>query len=81
MASYRAAVAAFRDLGLRWDEAMLAIEIAAVLGADDPEREAWIDRGREMMEALGARPFAGLLDSLLAGRGQVAGATPEAASG
>ncbi len=66
MAGYRAAAAAYRELGLRWDEALFAIEIARVLGAGDPEREGWIDHGREVLRSLGCRPYLVLLDRVVA---------------
>ena len=41
--------------GCAWDEARLGLEVAQVLGADDPEVAAWVERSRVVFARLGAR--------------------------
>jgi class 3 adenylate cyclase/tetratricopeptide (TPR) repeat protein len=68
MAGYRLAMTGFRDLGQRWDEALLGLEVAFILGVDDPERSAWADRTREIFNSLEAVPYLALLDRAVSGR-------------
>ena len=68
MVGYRTAMAGFHDLGLRWDEALLGLEVAFVLGMDDLERSGWAEQSRETMVSLGALPYLALLERALARR-------------
>ena len=79
LAGYRAAMATYRDLGLAWDEALLGLEAALVLGADDAEIAAWADRAQVVFAGLGARPMLALLDRATAS-GVPAAQTPVAES-
>ena len=65
-AGYRTALVAYRDLGLAWDEALLAQEAAWMLGVADPEIAGWVDAARGTFirpgggtHALAARPGRG----------------------
>jgi class 3 adenylate cyclase len=65
VAGYREAVAAYRQLGLEFDEAAAAVDLATLLPADEvalPDLAAVVARGRETLERLGARPFLARLD-------------------
>ena len=63
---YREALRAWRDLGLAWDEALCAIDMATLLGPGDPEvREAAAD-AREILVRLEAAPFVERLDAAMA---------------
>jgi class 3 adenylate cyclase/tetratricopeptide (TPR) repeat protein len=72
IAGYRAGAAAFRDLSLDWDEALLALQAASVLGPRMPEVDAWIDRGREVLQRLGATPILDQLERLAIGESAAA---------
>ena len=63
VAGYRAAIAAFRDLGLVWDEANLGLEATVLLSAADPEIGGWADASRETFLRIGAGSLATLLDT------------------
>jgi hypothetical protein len=63
VAGYRAAIAAFRDLGLAWDEANLGLEATVLLSAADPEIGSWADAARETFQRIGAGTLAALLDA------------------
>jgi tetratricopeptide (TPR) repeat protein len=68
-AGYRAALVAYRDLGLTWDEALVAQEAASMLGAGDPEIAGWLETARGTFIRLGAAPMLALLDQAVAGAG------------
>jgi class 3 adenylate cyclase/tetratricopeptide (TPR) repeat protein len=57
LAGYRDALEQWRDLGLDWDEAMTGLEMATTLDPNQPEVAAAIQRSREILERLQARPF------------------------
>ncbi len=66
LAGYREALRAYRQLGLAFEEAAAAVDMATLLPT--PEREAQdvvsaIAAARETLERLGARPFLTRLDS------------------
>jgi hypothetical protein len=71
---YRDAVAGWRDLGLEWDEAMTGLEMAVVLDRGRPDVVAAIERSREILDRLRARPF---LDRLAAIDGIQVATAPE----
>lgn len=53
-------------LGLRWDQALLGIEAAILLGADHPALRTSIGVSRKILEELRAQPFLDLLDRVVA---------------
>ena len=66
LAGYREALRAYRKLGLAFDEAAAAVDMAILLRS--PERDASdvvtaIGVARETLERLGARPFLARLDA------------------
>ena len=65
---YRRAMGAWRDLGLVWDEALCAIDMATLLDPTDPEVRAAGAAAREILVRLEAAPFVARLDAAL-GRG------------
>ena len=66
LAGYRAAAAAFHDLGLAWDEALLAMQAAVTIGPMHPEVAAWLANGRSILARLRATPIMAQLESLAA---------------
>ena len=50
--------AVHRDLGLRWDVALLALVAASTLGTDDPEVAGWLGEARATFERLKAEAAA-----------------------
>lgn len=65
LAGYRAAATAYRELGLAFDEALLGLEAARMLGAAEPEVAGWADSSRTTLTRLGAVPLLGLLDGAI----------------
>ncbi|TAL12119.1 MAG: adenylate/guanylate cyclase domain-containing protein [Chloroflexota bacterium] len=83
LAGFREAVRAYRGLGLAFDEAAAAVDMATLLGA--PEREApdvvaAINGARETLTRLGARPFLAQLDRVAAATGNRAVPGPRRAA-
>jgi hypothetical protein len=72
MAGYRTAMAAWRSLGLLWDEALTTLEAVTILGTSDPEVAGWVDGARATFERLRAAPLVDRLDEAL-----VAAAPPQ----
>jgi tetratricopeptide (TPR) repeat protein len=66
LAGYRQVLGVWRDLGLVWDEALCAIDMARVLDPTDPEVRAAADAAREILVRLEAAPFIDRLDAALA---------------
>ncbi|HVA86092.1 MAG TPA: hypothetical protein VNF73_07200, partial [Candidatus Saccharimonadales bacterium] len=65
VAGYRDALRAYRQLGLAFDEATAAVDIATLLPADErdaPDIVVAITAARETLERLGSRPFLERLD-------------------
>jgi hypothetical protein len=58
---YREVLSTTRDLGLRLDEVMWAIDMVRLLGPDQPEAAAAADRAREIIDGLGGSPLINLL--------------------
>ena len=54
LTGFRSALAAFRELGLVWDEALLGLQAGVTLGPDDPEVADWLAAGRDILVRLGA---------------------------
>jgi class 3 adenylate cyclase/tetratricopeptide (TPR) repeat protein len=66
LALYREAMHVWRDLGLVWDEALCAIDMAALLGPREPDVIAVAERARETLVRLRAQPFLERLDAAMA---------------
>jgi tetratricopeptide (TPR) repeat protein len=66
LALYRKAMNVWRDLGLVWDEALCAIDMALLLGPGEPEVRAAAERARETLVRLRATPFLERLDAAMA---------------
>ncbi len=67
LAGYRLAIRTFTDLGLRWDVAMIGLDMAVLLDPADPEVRAAAVQARELFAELGAQPFQARLDAALTG--------------
>jgi class 3 adenylate cyclase len=65
-AGYRSAIAAWRDLGLQFDEALTILAAATYLDPADPEVAGWVDAARAIFTKVGARPLLDLLDQTVA---------------
>jgi len=63
---YREALRAWRDLGLAWDEALCAIDMAQLIGPGDPEVREEAAAAREILVRLEAAPFVERLDAAVA---------------
>ena len=63
---YRDALRGLHDLGLPWDEALTAVDMASVLDPTDPEVRAAAEAARQILVGLGARPFLEILETALA---------------
>ncbi|HUG30110.1 MAG TPA: adenylate/guanylate cyclase domain-containing protein [Candidatus Limnocylindria bacterium] len=64
VALYRSALAGYRAFGLRFSLAMAVLDMAVLLGPDDPAVHSVIDEGRAILTELGARPLLARLDAL-----------------
>ena len=65
VAGYREAIRAYRQLGLAFDEAIAAVDMATLLPAGEraaPDVAAAVATARETLERLGSRPFLERLD-------------------
>jgi class 3 adenylate cyclase/tetratricopeptide (TPR) repeat protein len=63
---YREALAAWRDLGLLWDEALCGLDMAELLDPGEPAVRSAIDRSRDILVQLEAAPFIARLDAAVA---------------
>jgi tetratricopeptide (TPR) repeat protein len=63
---YHDAVRRFRDLGVRLDEALTAIEMATLLDPSQPEVADAVVSARQILTRLGARPFLERLEAAVA---------------
>ena len=72
---YREALRDLHDLGLPWDQALTAIDMATLLGPAEPEVRAAADTARTILVGFGARPFVDRLDAALARSATAGGAT------
>ena len=79
MARYRAAMAAWRDLGLAWDEALCGLDMALLLDPAEPEVRAAADSAREILTRLGAKPFVERLEEAIRQPSSAAARDPESA--
>ena len=66
LALYRDALGIWRDLGLLWDEALCAIDMAILLDPAEPEVRAAAEAARAILIQLRALPFLDRLDAALA---------------
>jgi tetratricopeptide (TPR) repeat protein len=66
LAKYRTAHAAYRDLGLVWDEALLGLAAATRLGTGNAEVRGWLEAARDTFSRLRAKPFLTQVEALLA---------------
>ncbi|MFL5678159.1 MAG: zinc-ribbon domain-containing protein [Chloroflexota bacterium] len=64
-AGYREARRAWDDLGLPWDKALCAIDMATLLDPTDPDVRATGEAARQILVDLGAKPFIARLDAAL----------------
>jgi hypothetical protein len=62
---YRDALRVRRELGLVWDEALTAIDMATLLDPAESEVRAAADAAREILARLGAKPFVARLEEAL----------------
>jgi len=67
IATFAAAMAHYREVGLRLHQMLLAVDVAATLGTADAGARALIDEGRQWMRDLRAVRLEELLDRSLAG--------------
>ncbi|HXQ95426.1 MAG TPA: hypothetical protein VN800_00750, partial [Candidatus Acidoferrales bacterium] len=65
LAGYRDALRRWSDLGLLWDQALCAIDMATLLNPAQPDVAAAGEAGREILTRLGARPFLERLEMAL----------------
>ena len=56
------------DLGLVFERALIVLDMARLLGPDAPIVRESVDEAREILDRLGARPYAERLEELMAGR-------------
>jgi predicted ATPase len=63
---YREALAAWRDVGLAWEEALCGLDMAQLLDPAEPEVRAALDGARDILVRLEAAPFVARLDAALA---------------
>jgi tetratricopeptide (TPR) repeat protein len=63
---YRESLRAWRELGLRWDEALCGLDMVVLLGPADREVRSIAESTREILVQLGAAPFIARLDVAVA---------------
>jgi len=63
---YRETVRGWHDLGLPWDEALTAIDMATLIDPGEAEVRSTAASAREILVRLGAKPFVDRLDAALA---------------
>ena len=61
---YRSAIAGYREMGCRFDVALAVLDMAALIGPDEPAVRAAIPEGREILVSLGAQTLLERLDAL-----------------
>jgi hypothetical protein len=65
LAGYRANQEAWRDLGLAFDVALTAIDMATLIGPGEPAVVAAAEEARGILEGLGARRFLARLEAAM----------------
>jgi class 3 adenylate cyclase len=73
LAGYRTAWAAFRDLGLAWDQGLMALSAGTRLDTADPEIVGWLREAREAFLRVRALPMVAQVDRLLASADSLGG--------
>jgi hypothetical protein len=63
---YRESRQRWQGLGLAWDDALAAIDMAVLLGPDEPDVQTAAESARETLVRLRAMPFLGRLESAMA---------------
>ena len=66
LAQFRDALAGYRALSLAFDEALTALDMIELLGADEPEARTAAEWTRATLTRLGATPLVLRLDAALA---------------
>ena len=62
---YAAVLSELDEMGLAYKQTHVVLDMALVLGPDDPVVRASVDDGRAILERLGARAFSARLDELM----------------
>ena len=62
---YAAVLPELAEMGLAYKQALVVLDMALVLGPDDPVVQASVDDARAILERLGARAFSARLDELM----------------
>ena len=75
--TYRTALRSWRDLGLPFDEALTAIDMATLLDPAEPEVRAAAESARETLVRLRAQPLLTRLETALARPGPAGPATAD----
>ncbi len=75
-AAYREALRGWRQMGLAFDEALAALDMALLLDPPDADLRALMDSGRETLRRLGARPLLDRLDAAKPSLGSAPAAQP-----
>jgi hypothetical protein len=74
---YREALNGLRDLGMEFHVALACLDVVSVAPPREPFADAAADEARAILTRIGATPYLGQLDALLAARGQpTAGVAP-----
>ena len=63
---YRSALAGYREAGCRFDVALTILDMATLIGPDEPAVRSSIPEAREILESLGARLLLERLDAVTA---------------
>ena len=74
---YRESLRAWRELGLPWDEALCALDMATLLDPAEPEVRAAAEAARAILTRLRAMPFLDRLDAALARSSSVTASAPD----
>ncbi len=75
--TYRTALRSWRDLGLPFDEALTAIDMATLLDPAESEVRVAAESARETLARLGAKPFLARLEAALSRSRPIAPATAD----
>ena len=85
MAGFRRSWSAYTELGLVYDQGLLALVAATTIGAADPEVAGWLGEARAIFEGLRATPLLAMVDahtaSMWSGRGDAGRASVGDAAG
>ena len=64
---YAAVLPELAEMGLVYKQALVVLDMALLLGPDDPVVQTSVGDARAILERLGARPFSARLDELMGG--------------